>query len=109
MKRKTKHKGIATIEPVEFDRLLEDFIIRESQDMGELDAPLFYTALENIYQTTSEASTVGHTIDLQARIVNDQLHFVLPPLAFSGIEVTENEIKINNLRLVIHLAAQAIA
>jgi len=90
-----------------FDQLIDTFIERETEDMGELDASLFYAALEEIYA----ADTTPITVDVQAHVVDNELHLHLPtptptaaPTATpTVVAVHHNVIHINNLRFVIHL------
>ncbi|MEZ4727600.1 MAG: hypothetical protein R3E79_10755 [Caldilineaceae bacterium] len=82
-----------------FDQLLDTFIARESKEMGELDASLFYTALEEIYA----ADTAPITVDVQAHVVDNELHLHLPTPTPTVIAVHDNVIHIHNLRFVIHL------
>lgn len=94
-----EHKRITDIETVEFDTLIDDFIERETEDTGELSAPLFYEALEAIFEEPTEATTV----ELQAQVVGSQLQLALPESILPGVEVHDNEIAVNNIRFVIHL------
>ena len=94
-------KLITTIETAEFDQIVEAFIARETKEMGELDAPLFYTALENIFQ----AFALPQTIELHAQLIGNQLNLFAPVKTQPGIEVHNNEISINNLRFVIRFVA----
>ena len=83
----------------EFGRLINDFIDRETREMGELDAPLFYAALESIYALDSTPQTVK----LEAQVVGKELQLRLPAAVAEGIEVHGNEINVHNLRFVIQL------
>ena len=94
-----KNKRIADIETAEFDALIDAFIERETENMGELQAPLFYETLEAIFQNPTDATTV----ELQAQVVGSELQLALPTSTLPGVEVHDNEITVNNLRFVIHL------
>ncbi|MFQ5856664.1 MAG: hypothetical protein ACE5LU_13590 [Anaerolineae bacterium] len=59
-----ENKRITDIETAEFDTLIEAFIERETEDMGELSAPLFYETLEAIFQELTEAIIV----ELEAQV-----------------------------------------
>lgn len=82
-------RRIVDIEASEFHQLLEDFIERETAEMGEIDAPLFYEALERIYEPVATPTT----IELQLTLPTKQ----------STVDVHGNEIQINDLRFIIHL------
>ncbi len=98
-------KRIVDIEPAQFMQILDEFITRETAEMGEIDAPLFYEAIEAIYQPKATPTTV----ELQAQIVGTELELSLPTTAFPQVNVHGNEIKINDLRFVIHLVPPAKA
>lgn len=46
-----------------FDELIDAFIARETKEMGELDASLFYAAIEEIYAEEPEATTILVAVD----------------------------------------------
>lgn len=46
-------RRIVDMEANEFNQLLEEFIARETAEMGEVDAPLFYEAIERIFGLTT--------------------------------------------------------
>ena len=94
-----ENKRITDIETVEFDTLIDTFIERETEDMGELSAPLFYETLESILQSPTEATTV----ELQAEVVGSELQLAIPTATPLGVEVHDNEITVNNIRFVIRL------
>ncbi|MEZ4870126.1 MAG: hypothetical protein R3C14_52845 [Caldilineaceae bacterium] len=85
-----------------FDQLIDNFIERETKAMGELDASLFYAALEEIY-AANPAST---TVDVEAHVVGKELQLHLPMSTPAAITVHDNVIHINNLRFVIHLVSE---
>lgn len=91
-------RRIVDIETNEFNQLLDAFIERETAEMGEIDAPLFYEAIERIY----EPVVTPTTIELQAQVVDNELLLTLPT-AQPAVDVHGNEIQINDLRFVIHL------
>ena len=90
-------RRVVDIEAHEFNQLLDEFIERETAEMGEIDAPLFYEAIERIYEPVKTPTT----IELQAQVV-DKLLLTLPT-AQATVDVHGNEIQINDLRFVIHL------
>ena len=94
-----ENKRIADIETAEFDALIGAFIERETEETGELQAPLFYETLEAIFQNLTDATTV----ELQAQVVGSELQLALPMYTPPSVEVHNNEITVNNLRFVIHL------
>ena len=83
----------------EFGRLINDFIDRETKEMGDLEAPLCYEALASIYALDATPQTVK----LEAQVVGEELQLRLPAAVAAGIEVHGNEINVNNLRFVIQL------
>ena len=89
-------KRITDMDAQEFDQLLDAFIERETKDMGELDAPLFYTALEEIYAAETEPTT----IEVKAQVIGSELHLHLPTSATTTVDVHDNVIKIANLRFL---------
>ncbi len=82
-----------------FEQLLDAFIERETKDLGELDASLFYAAMEEIY--AEEAATT--TVEVKAQVVGSELHLHLSSPSIGNIDVYDNVININNLRFVISL------
>ncbi len=100
-----ENKRITDIETAEFDTLIDAFIERETEDMGELNAPLFYETLEAIFEEPAEATTV----ELQAQVVGSQLQLASPESTLPGVEVHDNEITVNNIRFVIHLKPAEMA
>lgn len=82
-----------------FDQLIDTFIERESKEMGELDASLFYAALEEIYA----ANPAPTTVNVEAHVVGSELQLHLPTATPAAITVHDNVIHINHLRFVIHL------
>ena len=91
-------RRVVDIEAHEFNQLLDEFIERETAEMGEIDAPLFYEAIERIYEPVKTPTT----IELQAQVVDNELLLTLPT-AQATVDVHGNEIQINDLRFVIHL------
>lgn len=91
-------RRIVDIEANEFNQLLDAFIERETAEMGEIDAPLFYEAIERIYEPVATPMT----IELQAQVVGSELQLTLP-ITQPAVDVHGNEINIHDLRLVIHL------
>lgn len=130
-------KLITEMSAEEFDEVIETFITRETQRVGEVDAPLFYEALEEIFAqsgqpipqpspiegashvmadlmalsalsvapaegetvVTLEAQVVGKALQLNLAVDNSSLHTA------PYVNVQNNQILINNVRVVINLAA----
>ena len=59
-----EEKRLTEMGAEEFGQLINGFIDRETKDIGELDAPLFYEALESIYAL----DTTPQTVKLDARM-----------------------------------------
>ena len=81
----------------ELEAIVEAYIERESQNMGEIEAVLFYEALEEIFSAKLE------TVELEGHIVGS--HFQLHPVTkkVPGVRVQDNEIVVNNIRFIIRL------
>lgn len=130
-------KLITEMSAEEFDEVIETFIMRETRRVGEVDAPLFYEALEEIFaqpdrQTlhpspmedtsrgieevmahspllaapegnetlvTIEVQVVGKALQLNLDVDNSSIQ-VAP-----HVNIQNNQILINNVRVVINLAA----
>lgn len=84
----------------EFDAVIEAFIERESQDTGDVSAPIFYQTLNQIFQA---GEPLPETIELQGEVIGSQLHLFSPSAFPLGITAQANEIVVNNIRFVIHL------
>lgn len=122
-------KLITEMSAEEFDEVIETFITRETQRVGEVDAPLFYEALEAIFAqpdqrirqpspleefvalsalssalegnetvVTLDAQVVGQALQLNLDVDNSSVQ-VAP-----YINIQNNQILINNVRVVINLA-----
>ncbi|MEZ4737416.1 MAG: hypothetical protein R3E79_60845 [Caldilineaceae bacterium] len=129
-------KLITEMSAKEFDEVIETFITRETQRLGEVDAPLFYEALEEIFAqpdqpslppspmedtspviderkarapllalegsetlVTIEAQVVGQALQLSLDVDNSSLQ------SAPYVNIQNNQIVINNVRVVIKLAA----
>ena len=100
-------KLISQMSTEEFDAVIDQYIERESQDMDEMPAPIFYQALRDIFST----SQVEETVELQGNVVDSQLE-LLPKesvMGLPGVVIRGNEIIVNQLRFVIHLGEKALA
>ena len=95
-------KLISEMNPEEYSAVIDKYIERESQDMDEVAAPLFYQALQDIWGLEQ----VEETIELEANLVDGQLQLQLPRPGedLSGVAVHDNEIIVDNLRFIIRLA-----
>lgn len=96
-----EEKRLTELNAAEFEELINNFIDRERKTTGELDAPLFYAALESIYA----AEQAPKTVELEAQVIGKELQLRLPTATATGIEVHGNEISVNNLRFVIQLVS----
>ncbi len=84
----------------EFDTVVDEFIDRETKDMGELDAPLFYEALKELI--VSEISTGSDKpIEVEGEIVDNQLVLDLPEDLESMEEMKDIAILVGNRRITI--------
>lgn len=84
----------------EFDAVVDAFIERETQDMGELDAPLFYEAIKEIMASDASAETTI-TIEVEGEIVDNQLVLDLPEDLDSVEEMKDIVILVGNRRITI--------
>lgn len=100
-------KLITEMSGEEYGAVIDKYIERESRDMDEIAAPLFYQALQDIWGL----ERVEETIELEANLVDGQLQLLLPEPGedLSGIAVHDNEIIVDNLRFVIRFAKAAPA
>ena len=123
-------KLITEMSAEEFEEVIETFITRETQRVGEVDGPLFYEALEEIFAqpdqrirqpspmeelmalsafssvpagnetvVTLDAQVVGQALQLNLDFDNSSVQVA------SYINIQNNQIVINNVRVVINLAA----
>ena len=80
----------------EFDAVVNAFIERETKDMGELDAPLFYEALKEMM-----ATDIANTIEVEGEIVDNQLVLDLPKELESAEQMRDIAILVGNRRITI--------
>ncbi len=64
-----KEQRLTEMNAEDFGQLINDFIDRETKEMGELEAPLFYEALASIYALDATPQTVK----LEAQVVGEEL------------------------------------
>lgn len=100
-------KLISEMNGEEYGAVIDKYIERESQDMDEIAAPLFYQALQDIWGLEQ----VEETIELEANLVGGQLQLQLPSPGedLSGVAVHDNEIIVDNLRFIIRLGEPVAA
>jgi phage terminase small subunit len=92
-------KLITDMSTEEFDAVIDAYIERETKDMGELDAPLFYDALRGMLATDAEDDTV----EVEGEIVDNQLVLKLPA-DFDQIEQMQDiAILVGGRRITIRL------
>lgn len=97
-----KDKLMTEMSAEEFDAMIEKRLERDSQDMGDLPAPLFYQALRDFFSVAKD--NVEETFDLHCEVVDSQLTLHLPAVEQRDyVMVRNNEIIIDNLRLVLHM------
>jgi hypothetical protein len=70
-------KLITNMSTDEFDAVVDAFIARETKDLGELDAPLFYEVLREMIASSASADTAT-TIEVEGKIIDNQLVLDLP-------------------------------
>lgn len=92
-------RRISKMDTEEFDALINTFIDRETTDMGEVTAPLFYEALQDIF----ESDTSTEMVELEGEIINNQLVFHLSTEIETAVQVQDNEIVVGDQRIVVKL------
>ncbi len=97
-----RDRSITEMSTKEFDAIINAYIERETQDTGELPAPVFYQTLRDIFS----AEPVEETIELRGELVGDRLRLHPPVPMPSVVTVHGNEIVVNNIRFVIHITSQ---
>jgi len=85
----------------EFDAVVDTFIERETQEMGELDAPLFYEAFKEIMASNASSAEMISTIEVEGEIVDNQLVLDLPGDLESVEEMRDIAILVGNRRITI--------
>jgi hypothetical protein len=90
-------KQITEMRGEEFEAIVEAYIERESQNMDEIAASLFYEALEELFAAEPE------TVELKGRVVGTHLQLQPTIPDMPGVSVHDNEIVVNNIRFIIHL------
>lgn len=91
----------------EFDAVVDAFIERETKEMGELGAPLFYEALKEIMASDTSAETTT-TIEVEGEIVDNQLVLDLPEDLDSVEEMRDIAILVGNRRITIRWKGDTI-
>ena len=83
----------------EFDVIIERFIERETKDSGELDAPLFYEALQEMFVVDSAEDE----IEVEGEIVDNQLVLNLPKDFESTERMRDIAILVGGRRIAVKL------
>jgi hypothetical protein len=95
-------KPITEMTPEEFDAWVDKYHERKRQKSDEPPPPLFYPTFKDHFWLEK----VEETIELHGKIVDSQLQLHLPiPEAREDVQVHDNQIIIDNLRVVILLAS----
>ena len=129
-------KLITEMSAEEFAEVIETFITRETQRVGEVDAPLFYEALEEIFAQPDQQTPQPLPMEDNSRVMAELMAFSALSAAAEGsetlvtleaqvvgkalqlnldvdkssiqvapyINIQNNQIMINNVRVVINLA-----
>jgi len=96
-------KPIIEMTPEELNAMIDSYHEQQGQKNGEPPASLFYNSREDIFGLEK----VEETIPLHGQIVESQLQLHLPMQeARPDVEVHDNQIIIDNLRVVIHLVSK---
>jgi hypothetical protein len=94
-----EEKLISKMTIEEFDTLIDAHIERETKDMGELEATLFYEALQEVLGAESE----DDLLEVEGEIVDNQLVLNLPA-GFEPLEqIRDIAILVEGRRFVIRL------
>jgi hypothetical protein len=91
---------ISNMSTDEFDAVANAFIERETKDMGELDAPLFYEALREMMAPDTIAEP-ANTIEVVGEIVDNQLVLDLPKELESAEQMKDIAILVGNRRIIV--------
>lgn len=95
-------KLITEMSSEEFNTVIDRYLERQKEETNDLPAEVFFEALQNIF--SAEAQNVEETIVLDGQVVGSQLELSLPVVEpREYVMVRDNEILVDNLRLVIHL------
>ena len=95
-------KLITEMSPEEFNSVIDRYLERQKEETDDLPASVFFEALGNIF--SAEAQNVEETIVLHGQVVGSQLELYLPAVEpREYVMVNDNEILVDNLRLVIDL------
>ena len=95
-------KLITEMSTEEFDTVIDRYLERQKKETNDLPAEVFFEALRNIF--SAEAQNVEETIVLDGQLVGSQLELSLPAVeSREHVMVRDNEILVDNLRLVIDL------
>ena len=81
----------------EFDAVIDAYIERETKDMGELDAPLFYEALKEMV-ASDDASNM---VEVAGEIVDNQLVLDLPEELETAEQIRDMAILVGGRRIAI--------
>ncbi len=88
----------------EFDAVIDAYIERETKDMGELDAPLFYEALKEMV-ASDDASNM---VEVAGEIVDNQLVLDLPEELETAEQIRDMAILVGGRRIAIKWKANPI-
>jgi len=89
---------IGEMEATNFEALLGDFNARQAEQEGDL------LPAEVFFQLWAEMERADSTIDIEGRIIGDQIVFRLPPAQDRLVEVEGNVIQFGRQRVRVHLA-----
>lgn len=95
---------IANMSTDEFDAVIDAYIERETKDVGELDAPLFYEALREMI-ASDDASDM---VEVAGEIVDNQLVLDLPEELERAEQIRDMAILIGGRRIAIKWKANPI-
>ncbi len=93
-------KLISNMPTDEFDAVVDTFIERETKDMGELNAPLFYEALREMMAPDTIVEP-ANTIEVMGEIVDNQLVLDLPEELESTEQMKDIAILVGNRRITV--------
>ena len=86
-----------------FQSIADEFIDRSSQEFGEMPASSFFELL-----FARMAERVSETVEVEGEIVDNQLVLKLPVDAETAVQVKDNEILIDDRRIVVKLKDNTI-
>jgi hypothetical protein len=100
------NKLITEMSAKEFDAVIDAYIERETQDTGELPAPLFYETLRDIFRAEQVEGMVKlpkYILTLDSVVVGDRLVLSASPGTSLPANIREIEVDLPGVRVLVSL------